>query len=382
VGQSVPFIFRPSFSAQDRAALDGVLASGMVATGERTHAFERAIASSIGSPAAVATNSGTSAMTLALEVLGIGAGDEVITPSLTCVGVVNAIARSGAIPVFADLEEDTLCLDPASVRAAASARTKAIVPVHYGGHPFDGAGMRAVADDIGATIIGDLAHALGATQDGAPVGSFGDLNILSFHATKIITTGEGGMLAGGIPEIERARLDTRHGLGDDVPGSEAEFSGSRWMAPGLKLGMSDLAASLGLSQFASLRDRLAARRHAAELYTGAFDGTPGLVTPIERPGTRSSWHFYTLRMDPAIFGNDAGAFIQGVRERGGAASRQFFPAHLMPLFSGVATRAAVPLPVTERESFVSMSLPVYPGITDDDILAVAEAVLATAAALS
>jgi dTDP-4-amino-4,6-dideoxygalactose transaminase len=378
----VPFVFRPSFSDDDRAVLDAVLASGMVATGERTHEFERAVAGSIGSAAAVATNSGTSAMSLALEVLGIGAGDEVITPSLTCVGVVNAIARSGATPVFADVEADTLCLDPASVRAAASTRTKAIVPVHYGGHPFDGVGMRTVADEIGATIIGDLAHALGATQDGAAVGSFGDLNILSFHATKIITTGEGGMLAGGSPEIERARLDTRHGLGDDVPGSEADFVGSRWITPGLKLGMSDLNAALGLSQFATLDARLSGRRRAADFYTSAFAGAPGLVTPTERAGARSSWHFYTLRLDPAVFGTDAGAFIQGVRERGGAASRQFFPAHLMPLFSGTATRDAVPMPVTERESFVSMSLPVYPGIPDADIHAVTNAVLATAKALS
>ena len=354
----------------------------MVATGERTHEFERAIAGSIGSAAAVATNSGTSAMSLALEVLGIGAGDEVITPSLTCVGVVNAIARSGATPVFADVEADTLCLDPASVRAAASTRTKAIVPVHYGGHPFDGVGMRAVADEIGATIIGDLAHALGATQDGAAVGSFGDLNILSFHATKIITTGEGGMLAGGSPEIERARLDTRHGLGDDVPGSEADFVGARWITPGLKLGMSDLGAALGLSQFATLDARLRARRRAAELYTSAFADAPGLVTPTERTGARSSWHFYTLRLDPAVFGTDAGAFIHGVRERGGAASRQFFPAHLMPIFTGTTRRDAVPMPVTERESFVSMSLPVYPGIPDADVRAVANAVLATAKALS
>ena len=359
-----------------------VLESGMVATGQKSHEFEGAIAATIGAEAAVATNSGTSAMSLALEVLGIGVGDEVITPSLTCVGVVNAIARSGAIPVFADIDPVTLCLDPASVREAASTKTKAIVPVHYGGHPYDIDGMRAVADETGATIIGDLAHALGATVGGEPVGRFADLSILSFHATKIITTGEGGMLAGPTEIIERARLDTRHGVGDDLPGSEAEFTGSRWISPGLKLGMSDIQAALGLTQFAGLEARLAARRRVADSYTAVFAGHPHLVTPAELPGSRSSWHFYTLRISADAFDTDAGAFIAGVHQRGGAAARQFYPAHLMPLFSGEATRAAVSLPVTERESFLSMSLPVYPGIPEADVRAVIDAVLQTAESLT
>jgi dTDP-4-amino-4,6-dideoxygalactose transaminase len=378
----VPFLFRPSFSPEDRDGIDAVLESGMVATGQKSHEFERAIAAAIGAEAAVATNSGTSAMSLALDVLGIGVGDEVITPSLTCVGVVNAIVRSGAVPVFADVDAVTLCLDPASARAAASARTRAIVPVHYGGHPYDTLGMRAVADEIGATIVGDLAHALGATVGGEPVGRFGDLSLLSFHATKIITTGEGGMLAGPARLIDRARLDTRHGVGDDLPGSEAAFTGSRWISPGLKNGMSDIQAALGLTQFAGLEARLAARRRVAERYTRAFDGHPHLVTPAEQPGSRSSWHFYTLRISADAFGPDAGAFIDGVHERGGAAARQFYPAHLMPLFSGEATRAAVALPVTERESFLSMSLPVYPGIPEADVSAAIDAVLRTADSLA
>ncbi|MCU1551457.1 MAG: hypothetical protein JWR36_2017 [Glaciihabitans sp.] len=367
-------MFRPNFDASDLSAIGEALDSGMVATGRRSRDFEQTIASVIESDAAVATNSGTAAMTLALSLLEIGAGDEVITPSLTCIGVVNAIVRAGATPVFADIEEDTLTLDPRSVRAASTGRTKAVVPVHYGGHAYDIAAMKSAATDGGFAVIGDLAHALGATVNGHSVGRGADLNLLSFHATKIITTGEGGMLAGPTPLIERARLDTRHGLAD-IGADTASFIGERWVAPGLKVGMSDIQAALGLSQFARLADLLASRRRVAERYSAALDAHPGLHVPLERDGVRSSWHFYTLRIRPEVVGVDAGEFIERVKEYGGAASRQFYPAHLMPLFAGNPSSLPVPMPVTERESFLSMSLPVFPGISDAQVDAVIAAVL-------
>jgi dTDP-4-amino-4,6-dideoxygalactose transaminase len=374
-------MFRPNFTPADLASIGETLDSGMVAVGRRSRDFERRVAALIGADDAVATNSGTSAMTLALSLLGIGEGDEVITPSLTCVGVVNAIARTGATPVFADIRFDTLTLDPASVRAAVNERTRAVVPVHYGGHAYDIAGMTQVAREAGISVISDMAHALGATVDGHSVGEGADLALLSFHATKIITTGEGGMLAGAASLIEPARLDTAHGLAD-IGASSDQFVGERWVAPGLKVGMSDIQASLGISQLARLDELLAARRRVAELYTEAFSGRPGLVPPVELPSVRSSWHFYTLRLRSSVFGPDAGPFIAKVIELGGAASRQFYPAHRMPLFAGNAAFRPVPLPVTESESFLTLSVPVFPGITDDQVGAVRDAVLGAADALT
>jgi dTDP-4-amino-4,6-dideoxygalactose transaminase len=373
---SLPPMFRPNFDASDLSAIGDTLDSGMVATGRRTRDFESSIASAVEAEDAVATNSGTSAMTLALSILGIGDGDEVITPSLTCIGVVNAIVRSGATPVFADIDDETLTLDPDSVRSATSDRTRGVVPVHYGGHAYDIAGMTAVASEGGFPVISDLAHALGATVDGHSVGRGADLALLSFHATKIITTGEGGMLAGPASLIERGRLDTAHGLAD-IGADPADFVGERWVYPGVKVGMSDIQAALGSSQYARLDELLLARRRVAERYTEALAEHPGLRVPIERRGVRSSWHFYTLRIRPEIVGT-AGEFIAKVQEFGGTASRQFYPAHLMPLFSTTSSRR-VPLPVTERESFVSLSLPVFPGITDAQVDAVIAAVLRAAA---
>jgi dTDP-4-amino-4,6-dideoxygalactose transaminase len=370
-------MFRPDFTGADLARLGETLASGMVATGRRSREFESRISALIETDAAVATHSGTSATTLALELLGVGAGDEVITPSLTCVGVVNAIARSGAKPVFADIEPDALTLDPQSVERAVTAKTRAIVPVHYGGHAYDIAGMSAIAAEHGLTVVSDLAHALGATVGGRPVGAGAELAILSFHATKIITTGEGGMLAGAASFIDRARLDTAHGLAD-IGADPSDFIGERWVSPGLKIGMSDLAATLGLSQLERLDDLLAARRRVADAYTAALSGHPGLRVPTEGTGVRSSWHFYTLRLRERFFGRDAGAFISRVQQLGGAASRQFYPAHLMPLFAA----SMVSLPVTESQGFLSMSLPVFPGITDEQVDAVIGAVLRTAEKLA
>lgn len=370
-------MFRPNFDAADLAAIGDTLDSGMVAVGARSHEFERRIATAVGAEAAVATGSGTSAMSLALDLLGIGHGDEVITPSLTCVGVVNAIVRAGATPVFADLDDQSLTLDPASVRAATSSRTRAVVPVHYGGHSYDIAGMSAVAREGGFPVISDMAHALGAEFEGTTVGAGADLALLSFHATKIVTTGEGGALAGAADLIRRGRLDTAHGLASNGA-DPAEFIGERWVSPGLKIGMSDIAAALGLSQFARLATLLAARRRVAERYSQALGGHPGLRVPTEGPGVRSSWHFYTLRIRPEVLGIGTGEFIARIEAAGGAAQRQFYPAHLMPLFSGNPASTPVALPVTERESFVNLSIPVYPGITDEQVEQQIAAVLAAA----
>jgi dTDP-4-amino-4,6-dideoxygalactose transaminase len=365
-------MFRPSFAESDFAAVQALLATGMVARGATAHDFERRISGRTGSRAALTTSSGTAASSLAFAVLAIGSGDEVLTPSLTCLGVVNAIARTGATPVFVDVDPDTLTMSPDATAAAITARTRALVPVHYAGHPADLDALTSIATDHGLVIVEDIAHGLGATYKGRPLGSSGNLGILSFHGTKIITTGEGGALLGATDLIDHARTDTNFGV---FPGEHPSgFAEDSVATPGLKFGMSDLQAALGISQLDRLDELLAARRRAASFYSARFSTNPALRIPTERDDVNSSWHVYTLRLRASSISATAEEFIRAVRANGGAASHQFFPAHLTPLY-----RSEVELPVTEREAFLIVSLPIFPGITDDQLereaLAVEQAVL-------
>jgi dTDP-4-amino-4,6-dideoxygalactose transaminase len=358
-GDAIP-LFRPSFAEADFDALSTVLASGMVARGATAHEFEKRLAERVGAGDALTTASGTAASLLAFEALGIGPGDEVLTPSLTCLGVVNAISRTGATPVFVDVDADTLTIDPDLTRGAVTDRTKAIVPVHYAGHPADLDALTAIAATHDLAIVEDIAHGLGASYRGRVLGSSGNLGILSFHGTKIITTGEGGALIGPAPLLDRARLDTNFGV---TPGQHPSgFPEDAVETPGLKFGMSDLQAALGISQLARLDELLGARRRIAEFYTDRFASNPAFRTPTVKGGTTSSWHAYTLRVRPEVISATAEEFVRSVRAHGGAAAHQFFPAHLTPLYAGAAT-----LPVTEREAFLILSLPIFPGITDDQL---------------
>ena len=368
-------MFRPSFAASDFAALSDQLATGMVARGAAAHSFEDRLVERVGSEAALTTSSGTAASSLAFAALGIGPGDEVLTPSLTCLGVVNAIARTGATPVFVDIDPRTLTIDPAEAARAVTDRTKAMVPVHYAGHPADLDALTELAVAHGLAIMEDIAHGLGAEYRGHPLGSSGNLGILSFHGTKIITTGEGGALLGPLELLDDARLDTNFGVtGDDHP---TGFLEDAVEVPGLKAGMSDLQAALGINQLSRLDELLAARRATAEFYTDRFTGNPALRTPTEESWARSSWHVYTLRLDPARIAATAEEFIAAVRRHGGAANHQFYPAHLTPLYRS----AAASLPVTEREAFLIVSLPVFPGLTSEQLEREAAAVEAAVSEL-
>jgi dTDP-4-amino-4,6-dideoxygalactose transaminase len=358
-GNVIP-MFRPNFSEGDYAALSAVLASGMVARGTRAGEFEDEISARVGSPAALTTSSGTAASSLAFAALGIGPGDEVLTPSLTCLGVVNAITRTGAAPVFVEIDPDTLTIDPNAAAVAVTSQTKAIVPVHYAGHPVDLDAIMSIAATNGLAVVEDIAHGLGASYRGAPLGSSGNPGILSFHGTKIITTGEGGALVGSVHLVESVRADTNFGV------TRAEhpsgFPDDSVTTPGLKVGMSDLQAALGISQLARLDELLEARRRTAAFYNERFADNPALRIPVVRDWAEPSWHVYTLRLRPEYLGVSAERFIQAVRAHGGAATHQFFPAHLTPLYAPAGA-----LPITEREAMLIVSLPIFPGISDEQL---------------
>jgi len=374
VGSEIPQ-FRPSFAESDFAAVSDQLATGMVARGTAARLFEQRIAARVGAETALATSSGTAASSLAFAALGVGRGDEVLTPSLTCLGVVNAISRAGATPVFVDIDAETLTLDPDAAAAAVTDRTRAMVPVHYAGHPADLDALATLATERGLHIVEDIAHGLGATYRGRPLGSSGNLGILSFHGTKIITTGEGGALVGPGALLDRARLDTSFGV---VAGEHPSgFPDEDVAEPGLKFGMSDLQAALGTNQLGRLDELLGARRRTAQFYNARFAGHPALRIPVVGDDVTSSWHVYTLRLRPEETNATAEQFIRAIRSHGGAAAHQFFPVHLTPLY-----RDGQPaLPVTEREAFLIVSLPIFPGLTDDQLDREASAVEAALADL-
>ncbi|MEU1762963.1 DegT/DnrJ/EryC1/StrS family aminotransferase [Micromonospora sp. NPDC005652] len=365
---AVPF-YRPSVGSAEVDGVAETLRSGWLANGERTALFEQRMADLVGGSAAVATASGTAGLFVALQALGVGPGDEVITTPVTCIASVNALAMTGASPVLVDVRADTLTLDPELVEAAVTDRTVAIMPVHYAGVAEDIDAIAAVARRHGLAVLDDAAHALGASSRGRPVGSTADLTVFSFSATKIITTGEGGMIVGRPDLVARARILANLGADRHAtpPTAAAPSSWANVVVPGLKLAMCDVAASIGLAQLDRLPSFLARRRAIAARYGERLAGLPGLQLPVVPDGTTASWHLYTLRVTPDELGVDRDEFVWRLCQAGVTAAKQFKPAHHEPYLRERFPDLAARLPVTERESRRNLSLPMYPALTEGDV---------------
>ena len=378
-GAAIPF-YLPTVGEPEARNVAEVLRSGWLANGSRTALFEQRIAELVRAPAAVATASGTAGLYLALRALGVGPGDEVITTPVTCIASVNAVVLAGATPVLVDVTADTLNLDPAQAAAAVTPRTVAVMPVHYAGVPADLEAIATLARRNGLAVVEDAAHALGATYRGQPVGSTADLTVFSFSATKIITTGEGGMITGRPDLVGRARVLAN--LGADraavQPSATRPVSWADVVTPGLKLAMCDIAAAVGLAQLDRLAELLSRRRSIAARYTAMLADQTGLRPPAVPADTVPSWHLYTLRVEPEVLGMERDEFVLALIAAGGMAALQFKPAHHEPylrrMFPGLAAR----LPVTERESRCNLSLPLYPSLPDGAVETIASAVVRVA----
>lgn len=377
ISSSADYIHRPTFlpfsppaiSEEEVAAVADTLRSDWITTGPKTRRFESEFAHYLGAENALALNSCTAGLHLALVALGIGPGDEVITTPMTFCSSVNVIEHVGARPVLADIEPDTLAIDPVRVAEVITSRTRAIMPVHYAGHPVDLAPLLALARAHNLYIIEDAAHALPATYQGQHIGTIGDLTAFSFYATKNLTTAEGGMLTGAPELIDRARVLSLHGMSRDA-WKRYDANGSWYyevVAPGFKYNMTDIQAAIGLVQLQRLETMQRRRREIVAQYSAAFGQLDALQTPTERLESESAWHLYVLRLNLDTLTIDRARFIEELRARNIGTSVHFIPIHLHPFYRDKYGFAPDDFPIAYREYQRLISLPLHPGLSDEDV---------------
>lgn len=339
---------RISFGLEEREAVLRVLDSGRVVQGPEVGRFEAEFAALVDGRTCVAVNSGTSALHLALLAAGIGAGDEVIVPSFSFAATANAVAMTGARPVFADIDSRTYCLSPSSVAERLSARTAAVIPVHLYGQLADMVALRDLADAAGLLLLEDAAQAHGAAMKDRPAGAWGELAAFSFYATKNMTTGEGGMVVCDDAEHARlVRLLRNQGM-------ERQYENE---VAGLNNRMTDIAAAIGRVQLPKLHAFNDRRIEIAQRYDAGLAGLPGVTTPYREPEGRHVYHQYTVGLQDR-------ERVRFALEAKGVEGRVFYPTpiHRLPAFE---TRDD--LPVTEHAASTVLSLPVHPSLTDAEV---------------
>jgi perosamine synthetase len=359
----------PDIGDEESAAVLEVLRSGWLTTGPKVHSFENAFSGYIGAAHAVALNSCTAALHLALDAIGLAEGDEVLVPTMTFAATAEVVLYFKARPVLADCEPDTLNLDPSCLERAITHRTRAIIPVHYAGHPCDMDRISEIARCHGLKVIEDAAHALPAAYNGRTVGTLGDLACFSFYATKTLCTGEGGMVVTANPEYaERVRMMSLHGISKDA-WKRYSAEGSWYyeiLAPGFKYNMTDVAAALGLVQLAKCGSMRDARRRIAEIYNEGFHGVSELATPVLRDGIEHSWHLYPIRLPLERLKIDRGQFIAMMRERNIGTSVHFIPLHLHPYYCTRYQYRPEEFPNASDAYERLISLPIYPTMIESD----------------
>lgn len=352
---------RPMVGDDEIAAVTRVIRSGMLAQGPEVRGFELEFSEVLGlQRACVAVNSGTSGLHLGLLAAGIGPGDEVIVPSFSFAATANAVALTGATPVFADIETDTFCLDPRSAEEAITSRTRAILPVHLYGHPVDMPAFEAIATARGVRLFEDAAQAHGASLDGRPVGTLGDFAMFSLYPTKNMTSGEGGMVSCADEKTERTiRLLRNQGM-------EQQY---RNEIVGFNARMTDLHAAIGRVQLAKLLGWNEQRRQNAARLSA---GLSGVVVPSIRSGALHAFHQYTIRVP-----EDRDGLASALRSEYNIGSGVYYP---IPIHQLAPFRADLHLPRTQDATAQVLSLPVGPGVAEADLDRIIEAVntLATA----
>jgi UDP-4-amino-4-deoxy-L-arabinose-oxoglutarate aminotransferase len=368
---------RPSIGEEEIAAVGEVLRSGWITTGPKAAELERTFSEYVGSPHAVALSSGTGGMHVTMAALGIGPGDEVVTPSMTWVSTVNLAVLAGAKPVFADVDRDTLMVTPQTIEACLSPRTKLIVPVHFAGAAADMEPLRRLAESRGIALIEDAAHAAGTEYKGERIGRRG-LSIFSFHPIKNITTAEGGMFCCEDSALaDRIRRLKFHGLGVDAfdRRTQGRSPQAETLEPGYKYNMPDICAVLGLRQLKRLDEFINKRTALAMRYRQRLSGVDE-IRPLSDPAypVRHAWHLFIVRVDSDRAGMTREAFMEALKRKNIGTGIHFRAVHLQKYYAETFGSKRGMLPDTEWNSDRICSLPLFPDMDFGDVDDVVDAI--------
>ena len=399
----IPFTL-PLIEEEEKREVLEVLESGWITTGPKVKQFEQEFASFVGGKHAIAVNSCTAALHLALEAVGIQEGDEVIIPTMTFGATAEVIRYFKARPVIVDINPYTMNINPvkieeilvrskeSGVSRKKTSRVKAIIPVHFGGLPCDMEAIIGIAKQHNLKVIEDAAHSFPALYNGRMIGTIGDITCFSFYATKTITTGEGGMITTDNDEYaERMRIMSLHGISRDA--WKRYSSEGSWYyeitAPGFKYNLTDIAAAIGLAQLKKAESMCDRRKKIASIYNEAFKDIPELEIPHGEEarrceygktgkmgnGTEHSWHLYVLKLNLQMLTIDRSQFIDELKEMGVGTSVHFIPLHIHPYYRDTYGYKPDDFPIAYETYKRITSLPIYPKMTDEDVGRVVEAVL-------
>ncbi|MCA8960402.1 MAG: aminotransferase class I/II-fold pyridoxal phosphate-dependent enzyme [Planctomycetes bacterium] len=375
-GSFLPFAL-PSIGEEEIAEVVEVLRSGWVTTGPRTRRFEEAIRDYTGAADVVAVNSCTAALHICLASMDIGPGDEVITTPVTWPSTANVIVHTGATPVFVDIERDSFNIDPERIEEKITDKTKAIIPVHMAGQPVDLDAIHEIADRRGLTVIEDAAHAIGAEYRGRRIGSISRFACFSFYPIKNITTGEGGAIAFTDPaDGERLRRLALHGITKDAWNRYTAEGSIHWecIEPGFKYNLPDLCAALGVHQMPRLDGFIETRRRYARLYRQALLDCPEVIVPNVSDDIRHAHHLFIIMLRTEMLKLDRDAFVQALKKENIGTGIHFRSLHLQPYYRDRFGFTPDDFPNASFTSERIISLPLYPGMAEKDVLQVANSV--------
>lgn len=375
----LPFHLPDIGEAETTAVLE-TLRSGWLTTGPRVKQFEADFSKYVGCSHAVAVNSGTAALHLALDAVGVKEGDEVIVPALTFAATAEVVFYLKAKPVFVDCRPDTLNLDPERLESAITRKSRAVIPVDIAGQPCDFDNILPIARKHGLRVVEDAAHALPAVYQNQKVGRISDITCFSFYATKTITTGEGGMATTENPDwARRMRMMSLHGISLDAWDRYTE-KGSWYyeiIQPGYKYNLTDIAAALGIEQLKRSDDFYRARRRIAEQYHAAFADLAEIEVPRHRPGIQHAWHLYIIQLNLERLKINRQDFVKALKARHVGTSVHFIPLHLHPFYRDAFGYRPADYPNASAVFERILSLPIYPKMTPADVEHVASAVRET-----
>jgi perosamine synthetase len=364
----LPF-HRAMIEEDDVESVVQVLRSGWLTTGLQAKRFEAEFARFVGASNAIAVQSCTAALHLALTAIRLQEGDEVILPTMTFSSTGQAVLYCKGRPVLVDCEPDSFQLDPAAVERAITPRTRAIIAVHFAGSPANMDALLEIAHRHNLTLIEDAAHAIPSRYKGKMVGAIGDITCFSFYATKTLTTGEGGMVTTENPDYsDRIRMLSLHGISKNAYARYTAAGTWRYeiLDLGYKYNMTDMQAALGLSQLAKCGLMREKREHVANRYTSALSNLNAYETPRLTPDCQHAWHLYVIKVQPDVLAISRDRLIEELKERGIGTSVHFIPLHTHPFYRENLGYRLGQFPNAERHFKGAISLPLFPGMTEED----------------